>query len=157
MNLPEYMKPVEAIAPQSNAGALTGDYVKCSECDKLNIVVHITQANAATCALTIEQATTAAGGGSKAITTTVPIWSNLDTAASDTLVRRTDAVSYTTDAGVKNKMVVFQVDPAGLDLANGFYFVTVKCALSHADNIVQAAYYFSNMRYKADPPPTQIA
>jgi hypothetical protein len=157
MTLAETRKPVMAFEPQTNGGALTGDYVKCSECDKLEIMVVIQQANAATCALTIEQATTAAGGSTKAITNTVPIWSNLDTAASDTLVRRTDAVSYTTDAGVKNKIVIFQVDPSALDLANGFYWITVKCALSHADNIVGAVYFFDHMRYQADPPPTQIA
>jgi hypothetical protein len=69
--------------------------------------------------LTPQQCSAVAGTGAKAIPAT-PIWTNLDTSVSDTLVRATDAVSYTTDAGVKNKMVVFEIDPAALDVAGGF-------------------------------------
>ena len=36
------------------------------------------------------------------------------------MVRRTDAAgTYTTDAGVKHKIVVFKVNPSMLDMANG--------------------------------------
>ena len=114
--------------------------------------VAITQGNAATIALTIEQASAVAGTGSKAITTTVPIWSNLDTAASDTLVRRTDAVSYTTDAGVKNKMVIFQIDPAQLDVANGFDCITVKTGASNVANLTGARYWLQSAYQQATPP-----
>jgi hypothetical protein len=155
--LPELFKPVMALENQTNAGALTGDYVKASLCHMLYIVVSITQGAANTCALTIEQATTAGGGSTKAITNTVPIWSNLDTAASDTLTRRTDAVSYTTDAGVKNKIVIFQIDPSSLDTENEFDWITVKCGASNAGNIVGAMYFFGGLRYADSAPPTQIA
>jgi len=156
-SLAEIFKPVEALSNQTNAGAITGNYVKTSLCAMLYIMVNITQANAATCALTVEQATTAAGAGSTAITTVVPIWSNLDTAAGDTLTRRTDAVAYTTDAGVKNKIVIFQIDPSGLNVEDGFLWITVKAGASNVANIVGATYLFGGMRYKGNTPPTMIA
>lgn len=152
---PEVSKIVEAIPASTNDAALTGDYIKVDH-GMLMIVVESAGTHASAQAITIEQATSAAAGGSKAITTVVPIWSNLDTSLTDTLVRRTDAVSYTTDATAKNKMVVFFVDPAGLDLANGFHWVTVKVAISNVGNVVSAQYYIVNHRYQQATPPTAI-
>lgn len=149
-HIPEGLLPIEAITPQVGA-AITGDYVDLANADEVFVVVHIAQGNAATVAITIEQATVAAGTDSKAITNTVPIWSNLDCAASDTLVRRTDAVSYTTDAGVKHKLVIFQVKAASLDRANGFRYVTVKTGASHADNLTSALYILGGRRYQGLP------
>lgn len=155
VTLPEKYKIVEAIAPAADAAGRTGDYVSLKNVNLAYVVVHITQGNAATVALTIEQATAVAGTGSKAITVSVPIWSNLDTATSDTLVRRTDAVSYTTDAAVKNKIVIFQIDPATLDVANGFDCIVVKTGASNAANITQAMYVLDE-RYQQATPPASI-
>ena len=152
VTLPEKYKIVEAIAPAADAAGRTGDYVSLKNVNLAYVVVHITQGNAATVALTIEQATAVAGTGSKAITVSVPIWSNLDTATSDTLVRRTDAVSYTTDAAVKNKIVIFQIDPATLDVANGFDCIVVKTGASNAANITQAMYVLDERYQQATPP-----
>ena len=154
--LPEVFKPVQAFEAQTNAGAIVGDYVKASLCSMLYIVVHLTQAAADTSVLTIEQATDETPTGSKAITTVLPIWANLDCAASDTLSRATDAISYTTDAGVKHKIIIFQVDPSGLDTENNFDWVTIKAAGSSANNIISAMYYFGGMRYQDNVPPTMI-
>jgi hypothetical protein len=52
--------------------------------------------------------------GAAALVTEVPIWSNLDCEASNTLVRRADALSYAGGALQKHKLIVFQVDPASL-------------------------------------------
>ena len=154
--LPEVSKIVEAIPAATNDAALTGDFVNVENAGKLIIVVQSKGGNASASAITIEQATIAAGTDDKAITTAVQIWSNLDTATTDTLVRRTDAVSYTTDAAAKNKMVVFVVDPAGLDIANGFKFVTVKVAISNIANIITAQYYLVDNRYQDATPPSAI-
>lgn len=145
--IPEGIKVVQALYPQTNGGALTGDYISLKYVKELYIVVNVQQGNAATIALTIEQATAVAGTNTKAITVAVPIWYNLDTATNDTLTRDTDAVSKTTDAGVKNKVYIFKVDPATLDLANGFDCITVKAGASNAANLVGAV-YLCNMRYK---------
>jgi hypothetical protein len=156
LTVPEKYKMVAALNPATDAAGRTGAYVSLKNVNLAFVVVHITQGNAATIALTIEQATAVAGTSSKAITVSVPIWSNLDVSASDALVRRTDAVSYTTDAGVKNKIVVFQIDPATLDIANGFDCIVVKTGASNVANITQAVYLLDE-RYQQATPPTAIA
>lgn len=150
--LPEQFKIVEAITPQAGA-AITGDYVSMKNCQKAWVVVHINQANAATVAITIEQATAVDGTGSTAITETVPIWANQDCAASDTLAAQTAAVSFTTSAAVKHKVIVFQIDPA--TLAIGYDCITVKTGASDAANITSAVYYLQS-RYPGATPPTAI-
>jgi hypothetical protein len=150
INLTQEMKIVEAITPQVGA-AITGDYVSLKNVQMAWVIVHIAQGNAATVAITIEQASDVAGTGHVAITKVVPIWANLDCVASDTLVRATDAVSYTTDAGVKHKTIVFQIDPATLSLANGDC-ITVLTAASHADNITSALYLLETRYPQATPP-----
>lgn len=155
-NLAEQAKLVEALAPAADAAGRTGDYVSLKHASRAYIVVTITQGNAATVALTPYQATAVAGTSEKVLAKVVPIWSNLDTAASDTLVRRTDAVNYTTDAGVKNKIVVFQVDAAALDVDNGFDCITVKTGASNVANITQAMYVLVGESYQQVTPPAAI-
>lgn len=153
INLTQQFKVVEAITPQVGA-AITGDYVSLKNVTMAWVVVHIAQGNAAQVAITVEQASDVAATGTTPITKVVPIWANLDCAASDTLARATDAVSYTTDVGVKHKTIVFQIDPATLTLANGDC-ITVKTAASHADNITSALYLLET-RYPQATPPTAI-
>lgn len=151
ISLPESYKIVEAITPQVGA-AITGDYVSLKNANRAFVVVHVAQGNAATMAITIEKATDVAATGSTAITTVVPIWANEDCATSDTLVRQTDAVSFTTSAALKHKVVVFQIDPATL---GAYDCITVKTAASHADNLTSAIYLLDE-RYKQATPPTAI-
>jgi 2',3'-cyclic-nucleotide 2'-phosphodiesterase (5'-nucleotidase family) len=134
---PETHKIVELMAPAADAAGRTSDWVSLKNALRAWIIVHITQGNAATVALTPNQATAVAGTGTKVIPA-VPIWSNLDTAASDVLVARTAAANYTTDAGVKNKIVVFQIDPDMLDADNSFDCISIDTGASNAANITQA-------------------
>jgi hypothetical protein len=113
--LPEAAKIVNLLAPAADAAGRTSAYVSLKNYHKAYIVVHMTQGNAATVLLSPLQATAVAGTGSKA-GPTCRIWANLDTATNDTLARATDAATYTTDAGVKLKIVVFEIDPSALDL-----------------------------------------
>lgn len=151
---PSCYKIVEAITPQAGA-AITGDYVSLKNAIMAYVVVHINQAAANTVAITIEQATAVANTGSKAITNVVPIWANEDCVTSDTLVRQTDAVSFTTSAATKDKIIVFQIDPATLDVANDFDCITVKTGASSASNITSAMYYL-DMKYSQATPPSAI-
>lgn len=155
--LVEDAKVVSALAPAADAAGRNGAWVSCKNAHKVVVVVHLDQGNAATVALTIEQASAVAGTGAKVITNAVKIWSNLDTAASDTLVRRADAVNYTTDAGVKIKQVVFEIDPASLDVANGFDCIRVSTGASNAANITSAQYFLTPLRYPAATPPSAVA
>ena len=97
--------------------------------------------------MTINQATTIAGAGAKVLANAVPIWANLDTVAAEALVRATDAVNYTTDAGVKNKIIVFEIDPGRLDVAGGFDCINISTGASAAGNITQAMWYLVPARY----------
>lgn len=154
MHLVESMKIVEGAAPAADAAGRTADYVSLKNGHRVFIVAHITQGNAATVALTPYQATAVAGTGEKVINA-VPIWANLDTATSDTLARATDAANYTTDAALKNKIVVFQIDADKLDVTNGFDCVTIKTGASNLANITQVMYYIDG-RYGQVTPPAAI-
>jgi len=154
--LPQDAKIVEALSPASDAAGRTGDYVSLKNAGRCFVVCHITQGNAGTVAITIEQASAVAGTGHKVITVAVPIWANEDCAASDTLVRQTDAVDFTTSAAVEHKQVVFEIDPATLDVAGGFDCITVITGASHADNITSAQYILTDLRYHAATPPTAV-
>lgn len=154
--MPEHMKIVQAMEPATDAAGRTGDWVSLKTCHRCFVICHITQGNAATITISINQATAVAGTGSKVITVAVPIWSNLDCAASDTLVARTAAVNYTTDAGVKHKQVIFQVDPMTLDIANSFDCIAVITGASNVANITSAQYYLTDLRYAQATPPAAI-
>ncbi|KJR48408.1 hypothetical protein UF75_1206 [Desulfosporosinus sp. I2] len=144
--IPEKNKPIEAISPQAGAG-ITGTYVSLSNSGKCYVLVHINQASAEPVEITIEQATDIEGAGSKALTNVVPIWADQDCAASDSLVRQTDAVAYSTSATLAHKLVVFQINPAQLDVTNGFDCITVKTAASDPTNITAAQYIHSDLRF----------
>lgn len=154
--LPENLKVVNCLAPAADAGGRTGAYISLKNALMAWVTFHITQGNAATIALSINQATTVLGGGATPITKAVPIWADLDTAASDSLVRvATDAVNYTTDAGVKLKIVVFQIDPATLNLAGGFDCITAITGASNAANITEVE-FFVLPRYPGALPPSMV-
>jgi hypothetical protein len=149
-------KWVEAMPLATDAAGRTGDWVNLKNYALCYVMVSVTQGNAATIAISINQASAVAGTGSKVITNTVPIWSNLSTAATDTLVARTAAVSYTTDAGVANKQVIFQIDPSSLDLANGFDCIAVITGASNVANLTSAQYLLVGPRYGGATPPSAI-
>lgn len=144
--IPEKNKPIEAIFPQAG-GAITGAYVSLSDSGKCYVLVHLNQASAEPVAITIEQSTNSEGAGSKALTHPVPIWADQDCATSDTLVRETDAIAFTTSATLAHKLVVFQINPAHLDVTNGFDCITVKTAASDPTNITAAQYILSDLRF----------
>ena len=152
----EFLHPVNLLAPATDAAGRTGAYVNTAYSTKLHIRVHAAQGNAATILLSLLQATSAAGAGSKAGPAS-QIWANLDTAASDALVRvATDAATYTTDAGVKLKIVCFEIDCSALDVANGFSYVTVSTGASNVANVTAATMESMGSRYQQATPPTVV-
>ena len=138
------VKVVEALEPATDASGLTGKYISLKNVVKVHIIAQITQGASNTVALTIENATAVAGTGHTAITNVVNIWSNLDTATSDTLVARTAAVNYTTDAGTTNKVVVFEFTPD--ILSTGYDCIALHAGSSSSSNIVSAVYVLE-LRY----------
>lgn len=153
--LPEEAKIVATLNPAADAAGRTGAYASLKNAHKAYVVFHITQGNAATILLSLLQASAVAGTGAKALLPT-RVWSNLDVSVNDTLVRRTDGAAYTTDAGVKNKIVVFEIDPASLDLAGGFDCIAPTTGASNAANVTAAAIYLTPLRYPAATPPSAV-
>lgn len=153
--IPEKCKIVQALTPATDAAGRTGAYISLKNVNRAWVVCNITQGNAATIQLDVKQASAIAGTGVKALENVVPIWANLDTATNDTLTRATDAVNYTTDAGVKNKVVVFQIDPQLLDINGGFDCITIVTGASNVANIT-AAVYVLDMKYAQAVPPSAV-
>lgn len=149
-------KLVKGLPLATDAAGRTSRGVTLKNSTFATVIASITQGNAATVALTILQAQNVAGLNVKPITNPAPIWANLDTDASDTLVRQTDAVSFTTDAAVKNKQVVFHVDPAYFDIANGFDCLLVSTGASNVANLTSIDFLLEGQRYQSEPMPTAI-
>jgi hypothetical protein len=154
-HIPENAKIVSLLAPAADAAGRTGAYVSMKGYSRAFLVAYINQGAANTVALTPNQATAVAGTGAKAISAT-QIWADLDTATSDALVRQTDAASYTTDAGVKIKMVIFQIDDAALDVNGGFDCLNLSTGASAAGNITSAFAILTGARFQQVTPPTAV-
>lgn len=146
VHLAENTKVIGLLKPAADAAGRTGRWITVKDSQRAWIVAYLDQGNAATVLLTPRQATNVAGGGSKVLANNVQIWANLDIAASDILVRQADAVNFTTDAGIKEKIVIFQVELAGLDVAGGFDCITVATGASNVANIT-SAFAELEMRY----------
>jgi hypothetical protein len=155
LSFPEHFKIVDGLQPAADAAGRTGRYVNLKNCTMVHVLVTLDQGNAATVALTPYQATAVAGTAEKVLANAVQIWANQDTATSDALVRQTDAVNFTTSAAVKRKQVLFQIDPALLDVEGGFDSITLKTGASNAANITQCT-YFLRTRYSQQVPPSAI-
>lgn len=154
--IPERGRVVSLLAPAADAAGRTGAYVSLKDAARAIIVVHLKQGNAATVALTLSQATAVAGTGAKT-GPSVPVWAALDVATSDVLARQTSGSSFTTDGALKDKVVVFQVDAAALDVNGGFDCLTVATGASNAANITSAVAILVGGRYQAASPPSAIA
>ena len=152
-SLPEIMPPVELLSPAADAAGRTSGYVKVGkDVVKAWIVCHITQGNAATIALTPLQAQDTSGTGSKAISAT-QIWTNLDEATLDLFTKQANAASYTTDAGVKHKIIIFEIEPQDMmDMANGFNTIAIQTGASNAANITEAMLIPLHGYMQAQPP-----
>lgn len=154
--LAETHKIVEGNALATLGSGLTGAYVSLKNAHKFTAVIHVTQANAGQSAITVNQATAVAGTSTKVIGAVARIWANEDCATSDTLVRQTDAAGFTLSTATKHKIVVIEVSPEALDVANGFDCVSVDIGSSSASNIAETTYYLDE-RYKQATPPTAVA
>jgi hypothetical protein len=130
--------PIMLLGGATDAAGRTSAYRSLKNALKAYVVVHLNQGNAATVQLSLLQATAVAGTGSKA-TGVVPIWANLDTSVNDAFVVQTAAATFTTDAGVKDKLVVFEITPEScMDIANGFDCIAVSTGASNVANVTQA-------------------
>ena len=84
------------------------------------------------------------------------IWSNLDCATNDTMVRRSDAVTYTVTASAATMNMVCIYVPAAI-LTDGMEYINLGSATGHASNIVSVHYVLDKPRYQQVTPPTAVA
>lgn len=143
--LPENAKVFGALKPATDAAGRTGRYFNVAFSHKLYVVLEIDQGNAATIVLDFLQATNNAGAGAKVVAGNRRIWTNLDEATNDTYARQADAQTFTTDAAVKEKLVVLELSPSDLDLSNGFTYVAVRTGASNVANLTSAIVYIVPM------------
>lgn len=137
LTIPDDLRPYHFLEPAADAGGRTSPYISLKDAVKAWIVVYMNQANAATVLLSPLQATAVAGTGSKAISA-ARIWTKLDEAGTS-FTKQTEAATYTTDAALKKKVVVFEIDCAKvLDVAGGFDCIAVSTGASNAANITSA-------------------
>jgi hypothetical protein len=146
--------PVQA--PATDAAGRTGSYVTLKNAHKASLLWVIEQGNAATIALSVNQATNVSGASAKALST-VRWWACINDGSSDINVRQTDGASYTTDAGTNLKAIIAEIDPGDLDMANGFITIAPVNGASNAANYTVCVAILTPLRYAADQPPTAIA
>jgi len=137
LSIPEKLTPYDLLAPAADAAGRTSAYLSLKGAVLAWIEVHINQGNAATVLLSPLQASAVAGTGSKAISA-ARIWTKLDEAFT-VFTKQTEATTYTTDAAVKKKIVIFELDPTKVfDVANDFDCIAVSTGASNAANITSA-------------------
>lgn len=149
-NLASVHKIVQLAEPKTTNGAVTTDVVSLKNAIRATFIVHLTQAVGHATLISLKQATDVAAG-TNAAGPTSQIWANEDVATSDTLVKQTDAASYTVTNDIKNKMVVIEVDPAAL--TDGYDCVYLLFgASSQATNLVSVEILIRSNFQKATPP-----
>lgn len=132
--IPEGAFLVDGYAPNVGAAAaVTGDYISLKNVEMAWVIFQYRQADGNAITFQVNRATAVAPTGAVVIGNVVPIWSNLDTATSDTLVRRTDAATYAAGTGATNKIVIFQIDPANLGS-------TYDCIAGYASAVAAGQY-----------------
>jgi hypothetical protein len=137
LGIPEDATPWPLLAPAADAAGRTSAYHSLKGAVRAWITCHINQGAANTVLLSPLQATAVAGTGSKAIAA-ARIWTKLDQAFT-AYTKQTEAATFTTDAAVKDKIIVFELDlPKVLDVAGGFDCIAVSTGASAAGNITEA-------------------
>lgn len=157
MTLVERNKIVQLLQPATSNGGKDSDWLSLKNAVRAWIIVNMTQAVGHATKLTINQATVVAGTDTKVLTNATRIWANEDVAASDALVRKTDAKDYTVTNDVKNKQVIFEINPAEcMDINNSFDCVGVNVADSSQATDFVSITAIIEQKYQAATPPSAI-
>lgn len=141
-----------ALAPATDAAGRTSAYFSLKHARKAYFIVSIKQGNSATVAVSFEQATAVAGTGAKGLDNAKRIWASNDIAVTKDLAAVTAAAGYTTDAALKDKLAVIEIDPADLDVANGFDCVAITTGASNVANLTSATLVIETQYAQATPP-----
>jgi len=152
MCLPESYKIVQGYVGQGTTALVSADCVSLKNALKCWIVVNLDTTASSACALVPMRATDVAKTGGAVLTSVCEIWANVNTAATDTLVRATAAVNYTTIADAYYKQIIFEVDPASLGAYDCLYITIGALAATEA----LCVEYIIETRYPQATPPAAI-
>ena len=150
----ENLKVVQLASPETTNGSKTSDVVCLRTAHKAWIVVEMTQAVGHATLLTPMQATDVAAGTNAVLANVVPIRANEDCGATDTLVPQTAAINYTVTDDIKDKQIIFEIDPATLTAGYDCIYITAATS-SQASNYWSVTVYLAT-RYPQTTPPSAI-
>jgi len=155
LSLPQCYKIVDATAgPVTTNGGVTCDYVSLKNYKKAWLVLQFTQAVGHATLITPMVATAVAPTGAVAITFATRIWANEATGTDDTLVRQTDAVTYTLTNDIAKKQVIIEFDPGEI-VGQGMTFDCIGCVITtsgQGTNFVSGQYFLEAQYQQATPP-----
>jgi hypothetical protein len=153
-SLPSECKVVQLKSPTTTNTAITTRYVSLKNTIKAWLVVNLTQAVGHATPLTPRRATDVSGSGAANLTGNAPIWACEDCAVGE-IAPVPAAGSYTVVNDIKNKQVIFEIDPAAL--GEGFDCLALLIGAStQATNFVSADVYLAS-RYPQATPPSALA
>ena len=154
---PEIIPITQGHEPVAANALATCDYISLKNAHKVLITVHHYSGGGDTdLVLSIKQATDVAATGAKVLSATMPLWVNVDTSLTDTMVKQANAAGYTIDTGDgKDQIVQFELDASLLDMANNFDCIAVHSTGGNASNIVSVLYQIIP-RYAQATPPARI-
>lgn len=152
-------KIVVGLAPVVPSSS-TPDYVTMSLHNHFTAIISVKNATTVTgSAITLKQATSAAGGSEKALSFT-KMWADTDVGAGDTLTETTvSSDTFTTGStNSKDLLYIIEVNAETLDTANGFNWIRVGTGNATAAT-VSVVYVLSGSRYVGNfaTMPTAIA
>ncbi|WP_373898830.1 hypothetical protein ACER0A_004790 [Haloimpatiens sp. FM7315] len=156
MTLVEKYKVVQAVEPKTTNAAIIGAYVNLKNVINATVVVNLTQAVGHATVISLYQAKDVSGTDAKALSNNVPVWVNEDVSLGDSLLRKTDGVSYTVANTAKNKQVVFHIDPAKFDINEGFTCLNVRIGASTQATNFACAEFILDSKYAGDIPSSVV-
>ena len=152
MRTVETTKYVIAFDPVDISGsAQAGDWICLRDYTHVVVLIEV-GAGATAAAVTLDQATSSTGAGSKTLGLS-EYWLG---GATDALTKTT-VTSDTFNITTASRLHVIEVDAADLDQDNDFDWMQIDVAASTASKIVGATYILMGCRYKDTSPPTAIA
>ncbi len=150
----ENLKVVQLASPETTNSGKTSDAICLRTAHKAWIVVEMTQAVAHATLLTPMQATDVAIGTNAVLANVVPIRANEDCGATDTLAAQTAAINYTVTADVKDKQIIFEIDPATLTAGYDSIYI-IAADSSQVSDLWSVTAYLAT-RYLQHTPPSAI-
>jgi hypothetical protein len=151
INLLDDLHIVEGLAPVVPSSS-TPDYISLKGANAAGILIHAKNATTVTgSAITLKQATAVAGTGEKALSFTT-YYKKEDTGAADAPWTKATATSDTfttlaTDS--KNTFYFIPIDPASLDINNGFD--CVRAGTGNATAATISVYYLIRPKHNGNP------